>query len=152
MESARITVRIPPGVADGSKIRLAGQGNAGPRGGPAGDLYLISRMAPHSFVRREVNDLFMSLPVTAGEAMKGAEVDVPTFEGKVKVKVPPGSQSGRKLRLRGLGVPALRGGDRGDLYAELLIVLPEHPNDSARRAVEELERSYRRDVRADVKL
>jgi molecular chaperone DnaJ len=149
-EQARITVRIPLGVADGSKIRLAGQGAAGAHGGPSGDLYLVPRIAPHPLVRREGSDLAMSLPVTLGEALKGAEVRVPTFDGDVSVRVPAGSQSGRKLRLRGLGVPQLKGGARGDLYIELLIVLPDHLGDAARRAIEEIDRAYRRDVRADI--
>ncbi len=151
-EQARITVRIPAGVADGSKIRLAGQGAAGAHGGPNGDLYLIPKIALHPFVRREGADLYMALPVTVGEALRGADVRVPTFDGEVTVKVPPGSQSGRKLRLRGLGVPQLKGSARGDLYVELLIVLPEHPGDSARRAVEELDRAYRHDVRGELRL
>ena len=151
-EQARITVRIPAGVADGSKIRLAGQGAAGTHGGPTGDLYLIPKIASHAFVRREGTDLYMALPITVGEALKGAEVRVPTFDGDVTVKVPPGSQSGRKLRLRGLGMPQLKGGARGDLYVELLIVLPEHPGDAARRAVDELDRAYRHDVRAELRL
>ncbi len=151
-EQARITVRIPLGVADGSKIRLAGQGAAGTHGGAAGDLYLVPRIAPHPLVRRDGSDLSMSLPVTVGEALKGAEVRVPTFDGDVSVRVPPNSQSGRKLRLRGLGVPQLKGGTRGDLYVELLIVLPEHLGDAARRAVEELDRAYHKDVRAELQL
>lgn len=147
-ESARITVRIPPGVADGSKIRLAGQGGAGEHGGPPGDLYLIPKIAQHPHVRRDGNDLSMELPITVGEALRGAEVRVPTFDGSVDVKIPAGSQSGRKLRLRGLGVPALKSGTRGDLYVELLIVLPESPSDAAKHALDEVERSYREDVRA----
>jgi molecular chaperone DnaJ len=151
-EQARITVKIPAGVADGSKIRLAGQGAAGSRGGPPGDLYLTPHQVPHSYVRREGQDLHMALPVTVGEAMRGAEVRCPTFDGEVKLKIPAGSQSGRKLRLRGLGVPSLRGGPRGDLYVELQIVLPESASDATRRAVDELERAYKRDVRGEVRL
>jgi molecular chaperone DnaJ len=151
-ENARITVRIPAGVADGSKIRLAGQGGAGEHGGPPGDLYLIPRITPHPNFRREGNDLYMTLPVTVGEAVHGAEIRVPTFDGPVTLKVPPSSQSGRKLRLRGLGVPALKGGARGDLYAELQIVLPDNLSEGSRRALDELERAYRKDVRADLRL
>lgn len=151
-ESARVTVRIPAGVADGSKIRLAGQGGAGERGGPPGDLYLVPRMASHPHVRREGNDLYMDLPITVGEALRGAEVKVPTFDGTVTLKVPAGSQSGRKLRLRGMGAPPLKGGTRGDLYAQLQIVLPEPSGEAARRAVDELEKAYRKDPRAELSL
>ncbi len=150
-ETARLTVRIPPGVDPDSKIRVAGQGSAGLRGGPPGDLYLVPRIQSHPLVRRDGNDLYMALPVTAGEAFRGAEVRCPTFDGEFTLKVPAGSQSGRKLRLRGLGVPSLKGGGRGDLYAELQIVLPpESPG--AREAIEALEKHYSRDVRAELKL
>jgi len=151
-ETARVTVSIPPGVADGSKIRLAGQGGAGPHGGPPGDLYLIPKITGHPFLRREGADLYMTLPITVGEAMHGAEVRVPTFDGSVTLKVPAGTQSGKKLRLRGLGAPPLKGGTRGDLYAELQIVLPENPSEAAQKAVAELEKAYRTDVRRDLKL
>ena len=151
-EQARITVKVPAGVADGSKIRLAGQGAAGTQGGPPGDLYLVPRIAAHPHVRREGHDLHMALPITVGEALEGAEVRCPTFDGDVTLRIPAGSQSGRKLRLRGLGIPALKGGARGDLYVELEIVLPEHPSPAAKKALEELERSYERDVRAGVHL
>ncbi|MGC4113863.1 MAG: molecular chaperone DnaJ [Myxococcales bacterium] len=151
-ENARVTVRIPAGVTDGSKIRLAGQGGAGEHGGPPGDLYLVPKVAPHPHVRRDGNDLYMDLPITVGEALHGAEVKVPTFDGTFTLKVPAGSQSGRKLRLRGLGAPPLKGGTRGDLYAELQIVLPEQTSDAAKRAVDELEKAYRKDVRGELSL
>lgn len=150
-ETARITVRIPPGVDPDSKIRVAGQGAAGTRNGPPGDLYLIPRIQPHPLVRRDGNDLHMSLPITAAEALRGAEVRCPTFDGDFTLKIPAGSQSGRKLRLRGLGVPSLKGGGRGDLYAELQIILPPD-SPEARKAIEALEKTYTRDVRADLKL
>ncbi|HCF60422.1 MAG TPA: molecular chaperone DnaJ [Myxococcales bacterium] len=152
LEEARITVKVPAGVADGSKIRLAGQGAAGVRGGPPGDLFLVPRIATHPHVRREGHDLYMSLPVTVREALEGGEVRCPTFDGDVTLKIPAGSQSGRKLRLRGLGIPSLKGGPRGDLYVELLIVLPTQLDEAARKAVAELERAYPDDVRAGVRL
>ena len=151
-ENARITVRIPQGVADGSKIRLAGQGGAGERGGAPGDLYLIPKIASHPSVRREGSDLYMTLPITVGEALRGAEIHVPTFDGPMTLKVPAASQSGKKLRLRAMGVPALKGGERGDLYVELQIVLPDNPGEAARCAVDELERAYKKDVRAGLDL
>ncbi|MFN7134748.1 MAG: DnaJ C-terminal domain-containing protein, partial [Myxococcales bacterium] len=150
-EKANLTVRIPPGVDAESKIRVAGQGSAGPRGGPAGDLYLVPRPQPHPLVRREGNDLYMPLPVTVAEAYLGAEVRCPTFDGDFTLKIPPQSQSGRKMRLRGLGVPALKGGARGDLYVELQIMLPAESAE-ARKAVEALQKTYRRDVREELKL
>ena len=154
-ETARLKVKIPPGVETGSRVRLPGQGGPGERGGEAGDLYLRIAVRPHPSVRVEGRDLLVDLPITPAEALAGAEVTAPTFEGAVKLKIPPGSQSGRKLRLRGRGLPALKGGNtgapRGDLYAVLQIVLP---NDSpqARDAAAALQRLYKTDVRRGVVL
>ena len=151
-ETARLTVKIPPGVQTGSRIRLAGQGAAGARGGPAGDLYIETTVTDHPLVRREGDDLSMDLPVTVSEAMLGAEIRVPTFQGEVTVKVPPGSQSGRRMRLRGRGAPSLKGGQPGVLYLTLQVKLPEQPSDEARRAREQLARAYQTDVRGALQL
>ncbi len=151
-ETARLTVKIPAGVHTGSKVRLAGQGAAGPRGGPPGDLYIETQVTEHPLVRREGDDLYMDLPVTVSEAMLGAEVRVPTFQGEVTVKVPEGSQSGRRMRLRGRGAPSLKGGTPGDLYLTLQVKVPEHPSSEARRAAEELARAYQTDVRGSLQL
>jgi curved DNA-binding protein len=154
-ESSRLKVKIPPGVETGSRVRLAGQGGPGERGGEPGDLYLRVAVRPHPTVRVEGRDLLLDLPITVAEALEGAEVTAPTFEGPVKLKIPAGSQSGRKLRLRGRGLPALRSGvggaPRGDLYAVLQIVLP--PNSpQAKEAVRTLSKLYGDDVRRDVAL
>ena len=114
-ETKRISVKIPAGVATGSQVRLAGQGAAGVLGGPSGDLFIETEVIPHPLVRREGDDLYVDLPVTVPEAVQGAEVTVPTFTGEVTLRVPPGSQSGRKLRLKGRGVPSLKGRAAGDL-------------------------------------
>lgn len=142
----RLEVRIPAGIADGGVVRLAGQGGAGLRGGPPGDLYLEVKVLPHPVFRREGDDLHMVLPITVHEAIAGGTVRLPTFDGPVEVKVPPGSQSGRKLRLRGKGVPHLKGEGRGDLYAELRVELPTGPE--AERLAREMESLYDRNVRA----
>jgi curved DNA-binding protein len=120
-----LRVKIPAGVTEGAQIRLAGQGGAGAHGGPAGDLYLTVKLRPHPHVRREGKDLYLDLPVTIPEAVLGAEVELPTFEGPVRLKVPAGAQSGTHLRLRGKGLPDLKGGTRGDLYAVVQVVLPK---------------------------
>ncbi len=112
-ETARVTVKIPAGVQTGSQVRAAGQGAAGVQGGPPGDLFLEVQVEAHPLVRREGDDLYVELPVTVAEAMLGAQVRAPTFTGEVTLTVPPHSQSGRKLRLKGQGVPALRGNGRG---------------------------------------
>jgi curved DNA-binding protein len=151
----RLRVKIPPGVETGSRIRLAGQGGPGQRGGEAGDLYLRVTVRPHPIVRVEGRDLLLDLPVTAAEALLGAEVTAPTFEGPVKLKIPAGSQSGRKLRLRGRGLPPLRSGvggaPRGDLYVVLQIMLPPD-SPQAREAISALQKLYSGDVRRDLKL
>lgn len=148
--TAKLTVKIPAGVADGEKVRLAGQGAAGRRGGPSGDLYLEVRLRPHPLVRREGDDLYLSLPITVREAVEGATVTLPTFEGPVQLKIPPGSQSGHKLRLRGKGVPRLRGEGRGDLYAELRVQVPTGPR--ARELAAALDTLYAEDVRKNLRL
>jgi len=151
MNGKTLRVKIPPGVTDGSTIRLSGQGAAGTHGGRAGDLYLKVKLRENPWVRREGKDLYIDLPVTVPEAVLGGEVTLPTFEGPVRLRVPPGAQSGKKLRLRGKGLPDLRGGERGDLYAVLKIVLPER-SAGLERAVKGLEELYKGDPRAHISL
>ena len=154
-ETSRLTVKIPAGVETGSRVRLAGKGTPGERSGEDGDLFLRIHVREHPTVRVTGRDLSLDLPITASEAMLGAEVTAPTFEGPVTLKIPPASQSGRRLRLRGRGLPALRSGStgapRGDLYVLLQIVLPE-ASEPAREAAAALEKLYGQDVRKDVKL
>jgi curved DNA-binding protein len=130
-------VTIPPGVTDGQRIRLAGQGGRGAGGGAAGDLYLIVRIAPHPRYRLEGRDLHVELRVTPWEAALGATVPVDTPGGEVKVKVPHGSSSGRRLRLRGQGMPNPKGRP-GDLFAEVRIMVPKRLNHRERELFEEL--------------
>ncbi len=118
-----VRVRIPPGVDNGTKIRIAGKGEPG-FGGPPGDLYVITKVKPHPFFERKGDNLYCKVPVAFWEAVLGAEIEVPTLDGVVKVRVPPGSQCGQKLRLRGKGMPRLRGTGYGDLYVELKVVTP----------------------------
>lgn len=151
-ETTRVTVKIPPGVQTGSQVRVAGQGAAGIQGGPPGDLFLEVQVDPHPLVRREGDDLYVPLPVTVPEAMLGAEVRAPTFTGEVTVTVPPHSQSGRKLRLKGQGVPSLKGNGRGDLYYELRIQVPEKATAEVKAAAETLAHGYGHDVRSDLHL
>ncbi len=116
-----LEVKIPKGVKEGQKIRLAGQGAPGIGGGPAGDLYLTLRFVPHPLFKPEGRDIYLELPVAPWEAALGAKVPVPTLGGKVELKIPPGSQSGRKLRLKGRGLP---GNPPGDQYVVLRIETP----------------------------
>ncbi|MEV0424378.1 DnaJ C-terminal domain-containing protein [Streptosporangium canum] len=133
----RIDVNIPAGVTDGQRIRLAGQGGRGSDGAAAGDLYLIVRIAPHPRYRVEGRDIRVQLPVTPWEAALGASVAVDTPAGEAKVKVPAGSSSGRRLRLRGRGMPNPRG-TPGDLFAEVRIMVPATLPDAERQLFEQL--------------
>ena len=151
VDGKTLRVKIPAGVSDGSRIRLTGQGGEGVNGGPAGDLYLVVRLLSLPGLRREGHDLYLDLPLTIPEAAGGAEVVLPTFEGPVQLKIPPGTQSGRQLRLRGKGLPDLKGGPRGDLYAVARIVLPEE-SDALREAVKPLQDLYKSDPRAGISL
>ncbi len=148
----RLSVKIPAGVETGSRIRLSGQGEPGERGGPPGDLFIDVAVQEHPLVRREGQDLYLELPVTIGEAALGAEVRVPIFGGSGAVTIKPGTQSGTKMRLRGKGVPGLRGGATGDLYLVIMIKLPEPLDEAAKKAVHTLEKHYSGDVRAKLAL
>jgi curved DNA-binding protein len=137
-----LRVKIPPGASDGTRIRLAGQGDPGARGGAPGDLYLRLRVRPHAFFRREGSDLSLDLPVTVPELVLGASIEVPTPDGPVTMKVPPRSQNGRKLRLRGKGAPRLGASERGDLYVTLVAELPEGQDPKLEALAKELEPLY----------
>ena len=152
LNGKRLSVKIPAGVETGSKIRLTGQGEPGERGGPPGDLFLDITVTEHPLMRREGQDLSLDLPVTVSEAGLGAEIKVPIFGGSVTVTLKPGTQSGTKLRLRGKGVPGLRGSDTGDLFLVVMIKLPEHLDETAKKAVHTLETHYLGDVRAKLTL
>ena len=117
-------VRVPAGVHDGARLRVAEKGHAGPHGAPAGDLYVTVHVAPHERFRREGDDVLFTLPVAVHEAALGARIEIPSLEGRVRVRIPPGTQSGQRLRLRGRGVPSSRDGRRGDLVVELRVMLP----------------------------
>jgi curved DNA-binding protein len=130
-------VTIPPGVRDGQRIRLAGQGSPGVGGGPSGDLFLRVRLQPHPRFRIDGRDLEVDLPVAPWEAALGAKVPVPTLDGDATVKVPGGSSSGRRLRLAGQGMPGPRG-ERGDLYAIVKIVVPKKLKRDEKKAYQHL--------------
>ncbi len=135
-------VDIPRGVRDGQRIRLAGEGGTGVGGGPTGDLFLRVRIRRHPRFRLEGRNLYVDLPVTPWEAALGAEVEVETLDGKARVKVPQGSSSGRRLRLRGQGYPDPNGG-AGDLYATVKIMIPKKLTKKEREALEELQKVSR---------
>jgi molecular chaperone DnaJ len=151
-EIDRLNVKIPAGVDEGSKVRLAGKGEPGRGGGPPGDLFIHVHLRPHPFLERRGSDLYLDLPVTVGEAALGGSVTVPTPAGDVSLRIPPGSQSGQRLRLRGRGVAGAKGSAAGDLYVRLLVQVPRDGGDQTRRAVEALEQLYGESPRKNLKL
>ncbi len=150
-ERETLNVRIPAGVDTGSRVRVAGKGGPGRSGGPPGDLYIVVRVREHPLIERRGDDLYMDVPVTVGEALQGGSITVPTPDGPIKLKVAPGSQSGKRMRVRGRGVTPLRGGERGDFYIRLLVQVPE-PSPALEEAVAKLEAAYAGDVRANLRI
>jgi len=144
---SQIKVKIPPGVKDGTKIRLKGKGQAGVRGGPAGDLQVVTRVAPSRLFTRRGDDLIVNVPVTFAEAALGAQVEVPTIDGRVKLTVPPGSAEGRSLRIPGRGAPRLKGEGRGDLIARVRVQVPRELSPEQRAALEQFAELDERDPR-----
>jgi len=145
-----IDVRVPPGVANRGRLRVPGKGNAGTMGAPAGDLYLRIVVHPHDFFERRGNDLYTKVPVTVSEASLGAKVEVPTIDGRSLVRIPPGTNSGRTLRLREKGVPHGKSGERGDQYVEIQVVVPEPTDERVRNLMKELEELAPSDPRKDL--
>lgn len=136
--SRTIVVQVPPGVQDGQKVRVRAQGGAGFAGGEPGDLYLVCRVQPHSLFTREGPDIHVTVPVTMTEAALGAKVEVPTLEGLITMTLPPGTSSGAKLRLKGRGGPRPGGGQRGDQFVHIRIVVPKTLTPRQRELLEEL--------------
>ncbi len=145
-----IDVRIPAGVANGGRVRIPGKGNAGTIGAHEGDLYLRVVVRPHEFFERRGNDLFTKVPVTVSEATLGAKIEVPTIDGRSIVRIPPGTNSGKTLRLREKGVPSARSGARGDQYVEIQVIVPQPTDERVRNLMKELENVAPSDPRKDL--
>ncbi len=143
-----LTVKIPAGVKDGGRIRLAGRGEPGPAGAPAGDLYVVVHVAPHRLFGRKGNDLTLELPVTFPEAALGANVQVPTLNGSVTLKIPGGTQSGRTFRVRGLGAP--KKGGRGDLLVTVRVDVPSRLSREEKALLNQLQDSQKKSPRASM--
>ncbi len=137
----KITIKIPPGVHDGSKVRVAGKGHEGSGGGPPGDLYIVTRVKPHPYFKRVGADIYLNVPITIKEALLGGEIKVPTIDAVTKIKIPPGTQGGQKLRIRGKGVSPAHGRGRGDLYVVVNISVPKKVNKKSAELIEELDRT-----------
>lgn len=142
-----LSVKIPPGVKPGGKIRLSGQGAAGPGGGARGDLYLKVDLVPHPHLRLEGANLYTTVPIAPWEAALGGQASVPTLNGSETIRIPAGTSSGRKVRLRGKGFPRGQGGP-GDLFAELRIVVPDEPSEKERELYQQLKAASEFDPRA----
>ncbi|HEU5278855.1 MAG TPA: molecular chaperone DnaJ [Gaiellaceae bacterium] len=144
----RYTVKIPAGVKDGTRIRLKGKGEIGAAGGPAGDLYVVTRVEPSKKFARRGDDLVIEVPVSYSEAALGATVEVPTPYGeRVSLKVPAGTQDGRQLRIRGKGAPKLNASGKGDLIAKLRLAVPKKLTKAEREALEQLQKASHEDPR-----
>ena len=145
-----VEVRIPPGARNGSRLRVAGKGNAGQRGGPAGDLYIVTRVGAHPVFERKGDDIHTQIPITIPEAILGAAIEVPTIDGKARLKIPPATSSGKRFRLREKGVLNRRTNHRGDQFVEVKIVVPEVPDEASKAMMKEFANLNAEDPRADL--
>ena len=142
LATSNIKVKIPAGADTGSKVKLTGMGGAGAKGGPPGNLYIELTVRPHPTFKRERNNLFVDVPVNISDAVLGGKIKVPTINGSVTMTLPPGTDSGKKFRLKGKGVPDRKRGITGDEFAVIKIVVPRNINDKAKKALEEIEKAY----------
>jgi molecular chaperone DnaJ len=145
----KVKVKIPEGVSDGQRLRIRGKGAPGSSGGPPGDLQLIVHVQPHPFFERRGDDIYIELPIMIGEAIRGAEVDVPTIHGTVRAKIPPGTQGGQTFRLRGKGVR--KKSSTGDHYYKVQIAVPKNVPPDAQPAVDKIESLYTENPRANLR-
>jgi molecular chaperone DnaJ len=142
-----LEIRIPPGVQNGSRIRFAGKGNAGTQNAPPGDLHIITTVAAHPFFERIGDNIYCKIPITVTEAALGAKIEVPTVDGRAVLKIPPGTQSGQKFRLREKGAPSLRAATRGDQFVEVRVVVPHVADERSKELLRELARLNPEDPR-----
>jgi molecular chaperone DnaJ len=147
-----INVRIPGGVDTGSKVRIPEKGNAGTNGGPPGDLYIMIEVTPHPLFKREGSNIYVKVPITVPEATLGAKIDVPTLDGMATIKIPPGTKSGQKFRLREKGAPLPGSRVRGDEFVEVTIVPPSFADQRVRELMKELEKIAAENPRAHMEV
>jgi molecular chaperone DnaJ len=144
-------VRIPPGVDTGSRVRVPGKGNAGPHGGSPGDLYILTDVEAHPFFDRKGDNFYVKVPISVAEAALGAKVEVPTIDGPTTIRIPPGTQGGQKLRIRGKGAPSLRANQRGDQFVEVEIKVPRVADERSKEILRELDRLNPADIRSELR-
>jgi molecular chaperone DnaJ len=147
MRTESVTISVPPGLADGARIRVPGKGHVGRNGGETGDLYITVHVRPHPLFQRDGDDLHLTVPVAIHEAALGAKIDVPSIDGPARLRVPPGTQSGQRFRVRERGVPSPRDGRRGDLVVEVKLVLPRLLDERSKELLREFGRINADDVR-----
>jgi len=140
-----LAVKIPMGIDEGDRIRLAGEGEAGVNGGPPGDLYVVIHLKAHSVFQRDANDLHCQMPVSFTVAALGGEIEIPTLEGQAKVKIPAETQTGQVLRLRGKGIKGVRSSHPGDLLCEVMVETPVKLTERQKEILRELEEINQRD-------
>ena len=145
-----LDVRIPAGVATGSRVRVPAKGNAGLNSGPPGDLYIVTQVRPHEFFERREDDIYTIVPITVNEAALGARVEVPTIDGRAMLRIPAGTQSGQRFRLRDKGAPSARTGQRGSQYVEVRIVLPKVLDQRQKQLLQDFSKLTREDPRAEI--
>ncbi|UFT97825.1 molecular chaperone DnaJ [Radiobacillus kanasensis] len=133
----KIHINIPAGIDEGQQIRVSGQGEPGVNGGPAGDLYVVVRVKPHEFYEREGDNIYCEMPITFAQAALGDELEIPTVHGKIKLKIPAGTQTGKVFRLKGKGVPNVRGYGQGDQHVKIRVVTPTNLSDRQRELLRE---------------
>lgn len=148
--SERLNVKIPAGVDNGSKVRVAGMGGAGAQGGPAGDVYIVTRVRPHPYFERKGDNLHSEAKVTVTEAALGEKIEIATVDGMVSLTLPPGVQTGQQLKLKGKGVPHLGGAGKGDQYVTVQVVTPSGVGERGKELLRELERLHPANPRANV--
>ena len=144
--SKRLSVGVPPGVDDGTQIRLSEEGQAGLRGGVPGNLYVVISVRKHSYLKRQNSDVFLELPINVAQAALGDEIEVPTLDGEERIPIPAGTQTGQVFRLRGKGIPHLRGGGRGDQLVTVYVVTPKKLTPEQRKLFEELSGTLGKEV------
>lgn len=147
LKAERIAVKIPPGVENGSNVRVQGKGHAGRLGGPPGDLYIVTRVRPHPFFERKGDNIYCEVPISVTEAALGAKIEVPTVDGKASMRIPPETSSGQVFRLRDMGVPHLKGSGRGDQFVTIKIILPRNLDTRSQELFREFGRLHPEDPR-----
>jgi molecular chaperone DnaJ len=136
-ENVKLAVKVPAGIDTGQKLKLRGEGETGANGGPPGDLYVVIEVREHSLFKRDGFDVHCEVPISFTQAALGSEIETPTLDGKVKLKIPAGTQNGKRFRLKGKGVPVLNGRDRGDQYVSVLVEVPSKLTPEQRKLLEE---------------